>query len=148
MFIWNENEWKDFSIKKKIFLGSSFPGAVMFLVLCLVTLVSFFVFRSVMVEKTREQILLSVSNELRGEVHTVLALIQARYQSRGSEEEKVKQDLIKDIKEMRLGKDGKDYFWIHTLDKASPNKPQMVMHPILSKLDGQDISNFVDKDRF
>ncbi len=148
MFIWKEHEWKDFSISKKIFLGTSLPGLVMFFLLCLVMLGSFIVFKSVMVEKTREQIMQTVSNELRGEVNTILSLVKERYENRGADEAKAKQDLINDIKAMRLGNEGKDYFWIHTLDKNNPEKPTMVMHPILTKLDGQDVSNFVDKDRF
>ena len=148
MFIWKDKEWADFPISKKIFLGASLPSLVMFAILCLVMLSSFAVFKSVMVDKTREQIMQTVSNELRGEVNTVLSLVKERYENRGTEEDKVKLEVIKDVKAMRLGKDGKDYFWIHTLDKNNPEKPTMVMHPILTKLDGQDISNFVDKDRF
>jgi len=42
------------------------------------------------------------------------------------------------LKDIRFGTEGKDYFWINDLH------PRMVMHPYRPDLEGQDISNFSD----
>ena len=48
--------------------------------------------------------------------------------------EKAKTEVMKTLKSMRYGKAG--YFWIND------TVPVMVMHPIVSELDGKDLSNF------
>ncbi len=45
---------------------------------------------------------------------------------------------LKIIKQLRYGKDGKDYFWIND------SHPNMVMHPMNPQLDGTDQSNTTD----
>ena len=45
---------------------------------------------------------------------------------------------MKLIKELRYGKEGKDYFWIND------TRPRMVMHPYLPQLDGQDLTDYTD----
>ncbi|MCK5404015.1 MAG: cache domain-containing protein [Desulfobulbaceae bacterium] len=44
------------------------------------------------------------------------------------------------IRELRYGPEGKDYFWINDMH------PTMIMHPYRTDLDGQDISQFTDPD--
>lgn len=45
---------------------------------------------------------------------------------------------IDDIRRLRYGPEGKDYFWINDM------RPVMVMHPYRPDLEGRDISNFSD----
>ncbi len=52
--------------------------------------------------------------------------------------EKAKQLAIDQIRQLRYGKDHKDYFWIND------TKPTMVMHPYRTDLEGKDLSRFVD----
>jgi len=42
------------------------------------------------------------------------------------------------IRALRYGPDGKDYFWINDMF------PRMIMHPYRSDLEGQDLSNYTD----
>jgi signal transduction histidine kinase len=75
------------------------------------------------------------------EVQTVLSILQYYEQQTKSGEFSLKtaQDLaIKQIRGLRFGLEGKDYFWINDM------QPRMVMHPYLSNLDGQDLSNYSD----
>lgn len=75
------------------------------------------------------------------EVQTVLSILQYYEQQAKSGEFSLNtaQDLaIKQIRELRFGLEGKDYFWINDM------QPRMVMHPYLSNLDGQDLSNYSD----
>ena len=46
--------------------------------------------------------------------------------------------VVKRIRGMRYGPEGKDYFWINDMH------PRMVMHPYLSRLEGQDLTEFTD----
>lgn len=52
--------------------------------------------------------------------------------------EEAQQQAKEAIKAMRFGDRGEDYFWINDF------YPRMIMHPIKSELDGQDISNVKD----
>ena len=75
------------------------------------------------------------------EVQTVFSILQyyERQAKSGEFSLKMAQDLaIKQIRELRFGLEGKDYFWINDM------QPRMVMHPYLSNLDGQDLSNYSD----
>ncbi len=45
---------------------------------------------------------------------------------------------IADIKALRYGPEGKDYFWLQDM------QPRMIMHPYRPDLDGQDVSDFRD----
>jgi signal transduction histidine kinase/ActR/RegA family two-component response regulator/HAMP domain-containing protein len=53
-------------------------------------------------------------------------------------EMEIKKEAIKTLKDLRYGKDGKDYFWIHDLDS------KMIMHPYKVEYDDQDMSDFKD----
>ena len=75
------------------------------------------------------------------EVQTVFSILQYYEQQAKSGEFsfEMAQDLaIKQIRELRFGLEGKDYFWINDM------QPRMVMHPYLSNLDGQDLSSYSD----
>jgi signal transduction histidine kinase len=52
--------------------------------------------------------------------------------------EQARKQAIEQVRRIRYGKEGKDYFWINDLH------PNMVMHPYRSDLDGKDISDFHD----
>lgn len=52
--------------------------------------------------------------------------------------EQARNQAIEQIRGIRYGKEGKDYFWINDLH------PNMVMHPYRADLDGKDISDFHD----
>ncbi len=54
---------------------------------------------------------------------------------RGTAQEKAKEQ----IRVLRYGAQGKDYFWINDL------RPYMVMHPYRPELEGQDLSDFSDQ---
>ncbi len=45
---------------------------------------------------------------------------------------------ISQIRHLRYGPDGKDYFWINDLH------PEMIMHPYRTDLEGQDLTGFTD----
>ncbi|NTV12569.1 MAG: hypothetical protein HGA96_01330 [Desulfobulbaceae bacterium] len=45
---------------------------------------------------------------------------------------------IAQIRQLRYGRDGKDYFWINDL------APRMILHPYRPELEGSDLATFVD----
>jgi len=47
---------------------------------------------------------------------------------------------IRNISQIRYGKEKKDYFWINDF------RPYMIMHPYLPKLDNTNLSNYTDQD--
>lgn len=49
-----------------------------------------------------------------------------------------KEKAIEQIRTMRYGPEGKDYFWIND------TRPFMIMHPYRPDLDGQDLADYVD----
>jgi len=54
--------------------------------------------------------------------------------------ENARQEAINQIRTLRYGVEGKDYFWINDMH------PRMVMHPYFSELEGQDLTKFKDPD--
>jgi len=59
-----------------------------------------------------------------------------------------KKAAIEAVKALRFGVGGVDYFWIHTYDPATVERPVMVMHPTIPSLDGTELLTFIDKQRF
>ncbi len=57
-------------------------------------------------------------------------------------EEEVKGRRIRMISELRFGLENGDYFWIHTLDPETPDKPKLVMDSTMPELQGQDLTDF------
>ncbi|WP_320174262.1 cache domain-containing protein [Maridesulfovibrio sp.] len=53
-------------------------------------------------------------------------------------ESEAQENAIKSISEIRFGASGKDYFWIMDYH------PHMVMHPYVSKLNGENVTNYQD----
>lgn len=53
-------------------------------------------------------------------------------------EDKAKMEAVQHLRELRYGKDNKDYFWINDL------QPKMIMHPYRPELEGRDLSDYVD----
>ena len=47
-------------------------------------------------------------------------------------------DAMSQVRDMRYGSDGKDYFWINDMS------PTLIMHPYRSDLVGQDLSHYAD----
>ncbi len=53
--------------------------------------------------------------------------------------EEAKQRAIAHIRNLRYGEDNKDYFWVTDI------KPEMIVHPYRTDLEGQDMSGFTDR---
>lgn len=93
------------------------------------------VFKSTLIEQKKTMI--------SSQTQTVISILQyyelqAQF---GKFSRKMAQDsAVKQIKELRYGFEGKDYFWIND------TQPQMIMHPYRPDLDGKDLSNFSDLD--
>ncbi len=62
---------------------------------------------------------------------------------RGQITAKEAQDRAKEeIRDLRWGSDGKNYFWINSDD---PNHITIIMHPYKPQIEGKDVTNFQDK---
>ncbi len=74
-------------------------------------------------------------------VHTVQSMLAGYDQMVRSgvmDLDEAKQLACQVLRDMRYGKEGKDYFWVHDVDSC------MVMHPYRPELEGQDLRNFRD----
>jgi methyl-accepting chemotaxis protein len=92
------------------------------------------------VRKQQEE---AVVEKLKGEIDVAVNIVNNLRKSEKSKEE------CKDvIKNLRFGETQKDYVWIHSYNTQHIDKPEMVMHPALPNLDGKDISDFKDLERF
>lgn len=54
--------------------------------------------------------------------------------------EDAQEQAIRQLRRLRYGPEGKDYFWINDM------QPVMIMHPYHTELEGQNISDFTDPD--
>ncbi|NJD55244.1 MAG: hypothetical protein FIA94_02425 [Nitrospirae bacterium] len=71
-------------------------------------------------------------------VVNILAFYEGRISSGEISVDEAKSLAIRQIRAIRFGRDGKDYFWINDLG------PKMMMHPYRPDLEGKDISDFRD----
>ena len=87
---------------------------------------------------TKEAIQRIYGDSLKSLVDVPYTLIEKYYASLSAgtlvSEEEIKKQVLEDIKALRYGQAG--YFWIND------THPNMVMHPIVTKLDGQDLTQF------
>jgi methyl-accepting chemotaxis protein len=96
-------------------------------------------------EALRDQIRI----DLKRNTEIALSLLNQIYEQQSNIGELQAQETAKElIRNLRFGKDGADYFWIHSYDPNDIYKPVMLMHPVSSGLIGQEMLDFVDKDRF
>lgn len=84
------------------------------------------------------------ANQLQGLVHTAISILEEAHklvQAGAVDEETARTYAIERIGELRYA-GGTGYFWIHTYDPKNPRDVHMVHHPIVTSLDGEDISDF------
>jgi methyl-accepting chemotaxis protein len=91
----------------------------------------------------RAQQEMAAANSLKAKVD-ILANYLKYYAANGGTPEQA----MEYVRNIRFNADGKGYFWIHSYDATQPDKVRMVMHPVLTKLEGTDVSDFRDKQRF
>lgn len=68
----------------------------------------------------------------------ILFYFENQVKSKALTETEAQQSAIKVIRNLRYGKEGKDYYWINDL------QPKMIMHPYRPDLEGRDLSNYAD----
>ncbi|MBK8480898.1 MAG: cache domain-containing protein [Proteobacteria bacterium] len=76
--------------------------------------------------------------ELTRTAHAVLAFQEAKVRQGRKTERQAQQEAIAQLRRLRYGPEGKDYFWVNDLH------PRMVMHPYRPDLDGQSMREFRD----
>ena len=78
--------------------------------------------------------------QLKCMVNQAIAAVEACAKAGGTDEECL--DLVRNLAF------GGSYVWIHSYNRDDPNDVRMIMHPVLSTLDGTDVSDFRDKKKF
>lgn len=86
-----------------------------------------------LVDRKRDMI-----RELTNTAMSLLATAELEERTGLLSREQAQQKAKDNIRALRYGKDGKDYFWIQDM------RPQMLMHPYRPDLDGTDVSEFTD----
>ena len=90
-------------------------------------------FEAILLERKKEMI-----RELTNSVVSILAEYAAEEQAGRTTLEQAQRDAAARIRDIRYGKEGKDYFWITDM------RPTMVMHPYRPDLVGTDVSGYAD----
>jgi methyl-accepting chemotaxis protein len=135
-------------IKSKMLLSTGVPVLV-----CLSLLVAFIIHSLNQkgvedLQRTRNTLETNFAKQLEARIGIVYSIVEYYYNKKdGSESERQKQCLAH-IKKTRFGEGKNGYVWIHDFHPSRPLVPHMVMHTTASRLDGTDISNFIDKKKF
>jgi len=90
-------------------------------------------FEKTLLERKKEMI-----RELTAEAVSLIAEYAADETTGRATREVAQANAIAHIRDIRYGREGKDYFWITDLT------PRMLMHPYRNDLEGKDVSNFQD----
>ncbi len=90
-------------------------------------------FERSLLEKKREMI-----QELANSASSILASYYLDEQAGRLTQQDAQNMAIEQIRNLRYGPEGKDYFWIQDI------QPRMIMHPYRPDLEGQDLSGFTD----
>ena len=117
------------------FLARILLPTVVSLVLFILTLFAIIIpkFEKSLLERKQEMI-----RELTNSATSILAEYHEE-ETRGEMTRQEAQDAaITRIKNLRYGKEGKDYFWV------TDSHPNMIMHPYLPEMDNTDVSDFTD----
>jgi len=96
-----------------------------------------------------------VEDKLKAVLDVVYFMIQDQYEesrsslSSAAALREAQGELVRQIRALRFGAGGKDYVWIHSLNRDEISHPRMIMHPTIPSLDGTDISEYryTDGDR-
>lgn len=88
----------------------------------------------------------AVTQVLRARTDVAYALVESY--GKAPDVAQAQAEALGHLASMRFGADDSSYLWVHTLDPAAPDRPVMVMHPTKPALNGTDVANFVDKERF
>ncbi|MFH2064514.1 MAG: methyl-accepting chemotaxis protein [Pseudomonadota bacterium] len=127
----------------KLILVSTIPTLVGLVVFSMIQVVKVDTLIDKQIVEVRHQQEESVIKKLKGQIDIALTLINnMRKEGKGRDE---CQEVIKNL---RFGDGGQDYYWIHSFDPRQVEQPKMVMHPVLTSLDGNDISGFEDLKKF
>ncbi len=126
-------------VASRVRLGGSaarviFP-AVLAIVLFLVTIFAVLIpsFERVLMEKKKDLI-----HELTNSAVSVLAEFAADERAGSLTREQAQSAAAARIRDLRYGKEGKDYFWI------TDTHPTMIVHPYRRELEGTDVSGYMD----
>ncbi len=130
-------------IGPKMILFSTIPAFVGILLLSATQIIKVGSIAEDQMVRLRQQQEDAFIGKLKGQVDIAVTLINVLRRDGKN------QDECKDaIKKLRFGETGKDYYWIHSYDASHIDQPKMIMHPVLTNLDGTDISNFEDLKKF
>jgi methyl-accepting chemotaxis protein len=122
--------WKDIAIKTKIYI----VGLIIIFIFA-VTVFAYMIpkFESVSIERKREKIRNVVETGV-----NIIKSIYSEYKAGAITEEEAKELAKKTIKNMKYGREDKDYIWINDFH------PTMIMHPYVTELNGKDLTDYKD----
>ncbi|MBA4369163.1 MAG: chemotaxis protein [Desulfobacterium sp.] len=127
----------------KLVFVSTIPALVGLIVLSIVQVVKVDYLISKQIIDLRQQQEGAVIEKLKGQIDIAVNLINSL-----RTEGKSQDDCKEAIKKLRFGDGGQDYYWIHSYNPNHVDQPKMIMHPVVTSLDGNDISSFEDLKKF
>jgi methyl-accepting chemotaxis protein len=123
---------------RKITLRIKIIGQFLFVILAFMAVIFLWIIPSL-----REVIYHEKQTMVQNMVQSTVSLLNeyhAREQKGEFSRAEAQERALANIKNLRYGPEGKDYFWINDFG------PTMIMHPFRPDLDGKDISDFKDPD--
>jgi methyl-accepting chemotaxis protein len=128
------------SIGVKQALRNTLTVFVMLASLCVVMIVIINGQNRERLTEIRDQQMKTIEDALAARVEMTTVMIENLH-AEGRSADEVKEE----IRKLRFGDGKADYLWIHSYDPNNVRKPVMIMHPVSTALEGQDISDLSDK---
>ena len=131
-------------------LGVLVPISLLLIMLGLGVLWMFRASASERMEDVRAQQETAIAEKLKGQVDLAMTMVEHAYQDAGPDADsaEVQAAVLQRVKELRFGDDDLSYIWVHYFDPQDIEKTTMLMHPTIPSLDGTDISDYRDMERF
>jgi len=124
--VFRKSDWKEF-VKRVVFPVCL--SILLFIALIFAVLIP--QQERLIIDRKKEMI-----SELTASVWSVLAELEKKVKSGAISSRQARELAIFEIRNIRYGKEGKDYFWITDMH------PNMIMHPYRSDLDGKDVTDY------
>jgi methyl-accepting chemotaxis protein len=127
------------SIKLKILAGTTVPLVLGMVILLIITTIAVNRQTDRRLATIRQQQEAAVEEKLKALVQQAIASVKNCMQ-----EGDTGVDCLSRVKDMTFGS---TYVWVHSFDGNDPNQVKMVMHPTVSSLNGEDVSDYRDLER-
>lgn len=134
----------------KVILGLLVPMLVLVSVLGAIVLWMFRTTAEERMAEVREEQEAAISELLRGQVDLAMTMVEHAYAAADPDANpaEVQAAVLERVRELRFGEDDLSYIWVHHFAPGNVRRTTMLMHPVIPSLNGTDLSDYHDMERF